>query len=153
VTQRVAILSEVEIGGHTVRNVAVLQCDACRNDTLVGLLGLNVSREFSTHLSADGRKMTLTPSGQGAGRLLTMRAFLDVPVLTPTSARFVNKCDRAMRRVVVEMSQQDAKGQAVARVRTKRFTLPAGGSKDVAIDLTQLVQGRPYELRVLEGQW
>ena len=153
VTRNVLLLPELDIGGYGVRNVAVIQCDNCRSDELVGLLGLNVTREFSTNISAEGQQLTLTPSKSGLGRVLSIKAFLAVSELTPTSALFVNQCDQTMRKVVVELIQRDAAGQRSKRVRTPRFTLPGGGSRRVNIDLTRLTEGQSYELRVVEGKW
>ena len=153
VTRPLMLLPEVRIGQHTVRNVAVSQCDSCRDGELIGLLGLNVLQEFATNVSPDGRQVTLIPASSGAGRMLSLKAFIEASLMRSGKIAVTNQCDRSMVGVVIELVQRDRAGKVAARVRTPHFSVAGGASESVDTDLSRLMPTRKTELLVVEGDW
>ena len=152
-TRAVVLLPELTIDRFTVRNVAIAQCDSCRHGDTVGLMGLNVAGEFATTVTPDGTQMRLTPTRAGAGRKLSISAFLDVDPLTARTVAFTNKSALAMRRLKVALVQRDASGKETARAETAPFALAPGTRRIVEMDLSRLTPNQSYQPLVVEGEW
>ena len=153
VTNPIFLLNELTIEDDTLRNVAIMLCDSCRQGDVVGLLGLNVLREFETTFSADGREMIMVRSSARAGQRLSMSAFLKMASSTRNSAVLRNQSPIDMTSLVVELVQSAVDGGVTATVRIGPFNVRAGQSATVAADMTRLRTGQRYTLHVVEGAW
>jgi len=58
---RMVFLPALTVGDERIEGLLVSVCDTCANESTVGLLGLNVMREFFVEMDYQGRTMQLIP--------------------------------------------------------------------------------------------
>jgi hypothetical protein len=66
------------LGGAVVEWITVAVCDSCANPPAVGLLGLNVSRQFRVSLDHDLRQIELSPRERRVDRLSDVDPWLAI---------------------------------------------------------------------------
>lgn len=147
------LIDRVWLGGFAVENVTIAVCDLCGNGDSVGLLGLNVSGQFTVTFDPGQALLELTP--QQGNRSLDMgywveingmaTAYPDGRVEVTITAVNDSEVDISELEIGIQCAQdhftariQDVPGQGE---RSKRVTLARGSDCD------------PYQLTLDGGGW
>ncbi len=75
---RLVLIDAIWLGEAVVEWVTVAVCDGCSNRPAVGLLGLNVSRQFRVTLNHDRRSIELRPRRHRSNRQLDVSQWLEI---------------------------------------------------------------------------
>ncbi len=75
---RLALLDRVWIGGMEVDGVTVSVCDACADDTTVGLLGLNITGRFLVTVDSARQELVLEPRQERVDRAVDIAPWLEL---------------------------------------------------------------------------
>ena len=76
VRRKITVIDGAAIKGARVSGVAVSHCEPCAVREVVGLLGLNVQRQFKVTLDDEASELTLEPRPRRSGHLLDIRPFV-----------------------------------------------------------------------------
>jgi clan AA aspartic protease (TIGR02281 family) len=77
----IVLIERAWLGGFPVEGLTVAVCEDCRGDDHEGLLGLNVSGQFSVTLDPGRNEMLLKPA-VGTDRTLDVAHWLDIGAMT-----------------------------------------------------------------------
>ncbi|MED5374695.1 MAG: retropepsin-like aspartic protease [Myxococcota bacterium] len=152
-TAPLVLLDRVWLGGFAVENVTVAVCDLCGSDTSAGLLGLNVSGQFTVTFDPGAQMLELTP--QAGNRELDLSHWVH---LRGTATGYPDG------RIEVETEADNLSDHDIARLdveiecASERFTatltdIEPGGTGHTRVRLPRGTECDPYVLRLQSGSW
>ena len=147
------LIDKVWLGGFAVENVTIAVCDLCGNGDSVGLLGLNVSSQFTVTFDPGQAVLELTP--QDGQRTLDMSYWVDISGLAtvfPEGRVEVNIT--ADNESQVPISELEV-GIQCADEHFSAFLedLPALGQGKSRVTLPSGTDCDPYQITLDGGQW
>lgn len=78
---QVMLIDRVWLGGYAVEGVTVAVCEECASDESAGLLGLNVSGQFTVTVDPDLHELTLKPRTGDPDRQLDISKWLTIEAM------------------------------------------------------------------------
>jgi hypothetical protein len=161
VRRHITVIDGVTLGGSRVADgVTVSLCEPCAQGDVVGLLGLNVQRQFKVTIDHEASQIVLHPKASSRdGRLLDIRPFLKLddakgrwrgPMLT-VQVTLRNQSPRAVRylKLAAEIRQGDKEG----RIWGEQRDIPAGARVPMTIEGLPSVKGGRFQLRAVSADW
>ena len=152
---KLVLLDRVWIGGFPVEGVTVAVCEECGGGEDAGLLGLNVSGQFTVTTDPSRREMVLEPLGQDADRHLdvghwveiaaTATVWSDGRVVVDVSAD--NMVDLPMQDLVVDIECSGQTWQATFE------ELAPLAEADTRVSLPRGTTCTEYRIALSSGSW
>ncbi|MCK6522341.1 retropepsin-like domain-containing protein [Myxococcota bacterium] len=152
---QVMLIDRVWLGGYAVEGVTIAVCEECASDESAGLLGLNVSGQFTVTVDPDLHELTLKPRTGDPDRQLDISKWLDIQgvakvwsdgrVTVDISAESL--VDRPIRsaEVIVECGED--------QLRASVGPIPALGVARSKVSLPLGVRCDQYMVRLGEARW
>jgi hypothetical protein len=147
------LIDKVWLGGFAVENVTIAVCDLCGNDDSVGLLGLNVSGQFTVTFDPGQAMLELTP--QEGQRTLDMGHWVHISGLATAfpdgrvEVRITAENDSQVPISELEVGIQCADEHFSAHLED----VPAEGSAKTRVTLPRGSDCDPYQISLDGGQW
>jgi clan AA aspartic protease (TIGR02281 family) len=153
-TAQLVYVPKVWVGGLPVEGITVGVCEACADDRVHGLLGLNVSSQFLVTLDTARKEVVLQARSDG-DRLIDVGPWLSISA----DAR-VYPDERVEVRVTGENAAPRPVDRAEVEIRCgdDRFSVtlrdvPAGGSADAETRLPRGTNCDPYRIALVHARW
>lgn len=151
---QLVLLDRVWLGGFPVEGVTVAVCDLCGSDDSRGLLGLNVSGQFTVTVDPGQRMLILEPQ-VAPGRPLDLAHWVDLQATATayTDGRVEvevtgdNLSERDIALVDVSIECQDAVFE------TQLDALIPGEQAATQVSLPRGTNCDPYRIRLTGGRW
>lgn len=152
---RVALVPRLWLGGFEVEGVTVAVCEECGGDDNAGLLGLNVSGQFTVTLDHGQQELILRPREGVLDRSLDISQWVDIEALATAWAD---------GRVVVEVSAHNRSPRAVRGLAVgilcgeERFKaavgeVPPGEERSRKVSLPRGTSCESYQIRLDSATW
>lgn len=153
-TAQIVLIDRVWLGGFPVDGVTVAVCEECGSDEDAGLLGLNVSGQFTVTVDPAERQLVLEPLGSRDRHLdiahwvevgATATAWSDGRVEVVVSAD--STTDRDVTDLGVSIHCSDEEFTATLD------RVPAMGSEETRVKLPRGTDCTTYRIRLEEAHW
>lgn len=152
---RVVLLPRLWLGGFAVEGVTVAVCEACGGEDHAGLLGLNVSGQFTVTLDHEREELLLRPRTGPVDRALDISQWVDLSAVATSWAD---------GRVVVEVSALNRSPRAIAsitvgilcgedRFEAQLAALGAGAEVERRVSLPRGADCDPYQIKLDAARW
>ncbi|MFT5585501.1 MAG: hypothetical protein ACI9VR_003093 [Cognaticolwellia sp.] len=147
------LIDKVWLGGFAVDNVTIAVCDLCGNGDNVGLLGLNVSGQFTVTFDPGQAMLELTP--QDGQRTLDMSHWVHISGLATAfpdgrvEVRITAENDSQVPISELEVGIQCADEHFSAHLED----VPAQGEEKTRVTLPRGTDCDPYQITLDGGQW
>jgi len=152
---RIVLVDTVWLGGFPVDGVTLAVCEECGGDDEAGLLGLNVSGNFTITIDPGVRELVLEPLPQPRDRHLDITHWIDIGATATgwsdgrveVEVQADSQVDRPVRDIDVSVECAD-----------KRFTaevpsLAPGAHEEARISLPRGTNCETYTIRLAEAYW
>ena len=162
----VGLLSQLTLGGYTLRNVAFVVCNACadRQRGLSGLLGLNVLRRFLFTLDHEKGQILLHPQPQRKNRAADIKPFVKYTDLFGRTTQMLLRRTFRLKGRVKNYAKWGLKklkfrvvylknGRTVAKRHFSMSPMRSGQSRTFSFKDTRPPHFGKYRVELLYGEW
>lgn len=156
ITNELAILDRIWLGGFEVAGVTVAVCEACATDAdHVGLLGLNVSSRFLITLDTARKELIFEPHKDQSSQHLDVRPWLDLVSQgrtwpdghTQVTVTAVNHAPWAVARAVAEIRCGEGRWEA------SFASIAPGGRGEAKARIPAPADCDPFTVDLARGSW
>lgn len=152
---RIVLIDRVWLGNYSVEGVTIAVCEECGGQDAVGLLGLNVSGQFTTTVDPARHELLLNPRTDEANRQLDVGQWVDISATATawTDGRLnvvVEAASRAPRRIAEIRVGIHCGGQDFESLVRD---IPARGKGSVEVALPRGTQCSEYRVSLDRAIW
>jgi len=159
VRRKITVIDGAAIKGARVSGVAVSHCEPCASREVVGLLGLNVQRQFKVTLDDEASEITLEPKARRSGHLLDIRPFIKLtqargswrgPMLT-VRLHLHNQSRRTVR--YLKLAAVVKRGDKTGRIWGEVRDVPPRAKVPVKLEGLSSLRGERFQLKLESADW